>query len=88
MKAKAGVKKATVSWKKTAGATGYKVYRSTKKSSGYKLVKTVKSSKTTSFRNTKLAKKKTYYYKVKAYRTVDGRNVYSPYSSIVKVKTK
>lgn len=88
VKAKAGVKKATVSWKKTAGATGYKVYRSTKKSSGYKLVKTVKSSKTTSFRNTKLAKKKTYYYKVKAYRTVDGRNVYSPYSSIVKVKTK
>ena len=88
VKAKAGVKKATVSWKKTAGATGYKVYRSTKKSSGYKLVKTVKSSKTTSFKNTKLAKKKTYYYKVKAYRTVDGKIVKSPYSSIVKVKTK
>lgn len=88
VKAKAGVKKATVSWKKTAGATGYKVYRSTKKTSGYKLVKTVKGSRTTSFKNTKLAKKKTYYYKVKAYRTVDGKIVKSPYSSIVKVKTK
>lgn len=88
VKARAGVKKATVSWKKTAGAAGYKVYRSTKKSSGYKLVKTVKSSRTTSFSNTKLAKKKTYYYKIKAYRTVDGRNVYSSYSSAVKVKTK
>ncbi len=88
VKAKAGTKKATVSWKKTAGASGYKVYRSTKKSSGYKLVKTVKSGKTTSFSNTKLAKKKTYYYKVSAYRTVDGKAVSSSYSSVVKVKTK
>ena len=32
-----------------------------------------RSGKTTSFRNTRLAKK-IYYYKVKAYSTADGKN--------------
>lgn len=85
---KAGKKSITVKWKKVSGATGYKIYRSTKKSSGYKVVKTIKKGSTVSWKNTKLKKGKKYYYKVKAYRVVDKKNVYSSYSSLKYAKAK
>lgn len=89
VKAKAGKKAVTVSWSKTAGANGYTVYRCDPKSSKYKAVKTIKSSKTIKWTNSKLKKGKTYKYKVKAYRTVDGKKVYSTsYSKVVSAKTK
>lgn len=82
---KAGTKTATVSWKKVSGATGYEVYRATSKKGEYKRVKTTTS---TSYKNTKLTKNKTYYYKVRAYRVVSGKKVYSSYSSVQSVKIK
>ena len=54
----------------------------------YTLVKTVKSGDTTSYTNTSLTKGKTYYYKVKAYKVVNGSNIYSDYSSVKSVKVK
>ena len=86
--AKAGKKKITVSWKKIAGANGYVVYRATKKKGTYKVVKTMKKPATVTFTNNKLKKGKTYYYKVKAYRTVNGKKVYSAFSNIVSKKVK
>lgn len=77
-------KTATVTWKKVSGANGYEVYRSTSKKGNYKLVKTVTKGK--SYKDTKLSKGKTYYYKVRAYRNVNGEKVYGGYSSIEKVK--
>ena len=74
---KAGKKKVTVKWKKVAGASGYVIYRSVKKGSGFKAVKTIKKGGTVTFVNKKLKAKKTYYYKVKAYRLVSGKRVYS-----------
>lgn len=85
---KAGKKKATVSWKKVSGASGYKIYRSTKKSSGYKCVKTITKGSTVKYTNKSLKSKKTYYYKVRAYRTVSGKKVYSSYSAAKSVRTK
>ena len=82
-----GKKKATVKWSKVSGATGYKIYRSTKKSSGFKCVKTVSGS-TVKYVNTKLKSKKNYYYKVRAYKTVCGKTFYGGYSAVKKVKTK
>ncbi|MGN1133323.1 MAG: fibronectin type III domain-containing protein [Oscillospiraceae bacterium] len=67
----AGSKKATVKWNKVTGASGYKVYYKTA-SSGWKLLKTVNNS-TTSFTKTGLTKGKTYYFTVKAYRTINGK---------------
>lgn len=84
----AGTKKATVKWKKIDGANGYQVYRSTKQSSGFKLVKTIKKGSTVSFTNKKLKKGTTYYFKVRAYRTVSGKKVYSSYSAVKSVKVK
>ena len=87
-KVTAGSKKATVNWKKVNEATGYEVYMSTKKSSGYKRIKLVTSNKTLKYTKTKLTKKKTYYFKVRTYRTVNGKKVYSSYSSVKSVKVK
>ena len=88
VKLAAGKKSVTVKWNKISGATGYKIYRSTKKNSGYKVVKTIKKGSTVSWKNTKLKKGKRYYYKVKAYRAVNKKNVYSSYSSLKYVKAK
>lgn len=78
---------ATVSWKKSVGASGYEVYRATKKTGKYTKVATVKSTKT-SYTNKKLKSKKGYYYKVRAYKTINGKKVYSGWSGIRGVKVK
>jgi uncharacterized repeat protein (TIGR02543 family) len=51
-------------------ATGYEIYRSEKKSSGYKKIKALKAL---SYTNTGLAAGRTYYYKIRAYRTAGGK---------------
>ena len=84
----AGKKKATVKWGRVTGASGYVIYRSTKKSSGYKAVKTITRGGTVSFTNKKLKKGKRYYFKIRAYRTVSGKRVYSTYSAVKSVKVK
>ena len=80
VKAKAGKKSARVSWAKTAGASGYKVYRATKKKGKYKAVKTIKNGRTVKFTNKKLKKGRKYFYKVKAYRNVGKKKVYSSFT--------
>lgn len=81
-------KTATVSWKKVKGATGYVVYRSTKKNGKYKAVKTITKGSTTKYVNKKLKKKKTYYYKVRAVKKSGNKKIYSAYSKVVSVKIK
>lgn len=51
VKAKAGRKQASISWKKTAGAGGYKVYRAVKKNGKYKTVKTITKASTVKYTN-------------------------------------
>lgn len=78
---------ATIKWVGVNGAHGYKIYRSTTgKDGSFKLIKTVKKVK--QFKNTGLKKGKTYYYKVKAYRVVGGKNVYGALSKPWGVKIK
>lgn len=84
----AGSRSVTVRWNKIAGANGYKIYRATSKNGKYTCVKTIKKGGTISWKNTKLKKGKRYYYKVKAYRIVDKKNVYSSYSSKKYIKSK
>ncbi len=77
----------TVKWNKVSGASGYEVYRSTSKNGSYKKVTTIKKGSTTSYNDKDLKAGKTYYYKVRAYKSVDGKKGYSSYSSIVSGKT-
>lgn len=67
-----------ISWNAIDGATGYKIYRATSKTGKYSYIKTTTS---TSYINKSLITGKTYYYKVRAYKTVSGSNVYSYYST-------
>ena len=88
VKLKAKKKKITISWNRIGGVDGYEIFRSLKKSSGYKKIKTAKKAVITSYTNKKLVKKKKYYYKVRAYKKVNGKKVYSSYSSPKSVKAK
>lgn len=81
-------KKAQVSWGKVSGASGYVIYRATSQKGSYQKVATVTKGSTTSYTNTGLTSQRTYYYKVRAYSTVDGKNVYSSYSGIVSVQVR
>ena len=83
LKAVGGKGKITISWKTAKNADGYIIYRSDKQKSGYKKIATVKGSKKTSYINKNLKKGSKYYYKIKAYRVVDGNKVLSKkYSSV------
>ena len=75
-------KKMLIKWGKVSSASGYEVYMSTKKSSGFKKIYT---GAKTSYTKSSLKKGKNYYFKVRTYKTVDGKKVYSAYS---KVKNK
>lgn len=81
----------TAKWKKQATqVTGYQVqYSKSKKFTGKTTkVKTVSGAKKTSKKITKLSKKKTYYVRVRTYKTVKGVKYYSAWSKAKKVKTK
>ena len=79
---------ATVKIKKSVGATGYRIAYSKDKTfkTGVKYV-TVKASKLTATIK-KLTGGKVYYFKVRAYKTVSGKNYYGPYSAVKKVTIK
>lgn len=81
-------KKATIKWNKVLGASGYKVYSATSSDGTYSLKKTITSINTLSYTNTNLVSGKTYYYKVRAYRNVNGKVVYGPYSAVKSQKIK
>ncbi len=72
-------KKATLSWKKVNGASGYVVYRKTN-NGRWQIVKKITKRNITSFTDKKLSKGKKYTYTVRAYRTVGKKNIYSGYN--------
>lgn len=84
----AGSQKAVLKWSGVKGANGYVVYRSDSKNGTYETVKNIKGANTLIYTNGKLQSKKTYYYKVRAYRIVSGKRIYSSYSSVKRVTVK
>ena len=83
VKATAGAGKVTLSWSKVSGATGYVVYMMDEFGDYEK----VGSTKGTSYTKKSLKKGKTYKFRVKAYKKVDGKYIYSGYKTYsVKVK--
>lgn len=60
---------------------GYEIRRSLQKSKGYG-TKSFAQTKKTQYTNTKALKKgKTYYYKVRGYKLIDGKKVYTEWSN-------
>lgn len=74
----------SLAWEKTNGITGYEIYYSTKKSSGYQKLAGISAKKTEY--SAKLSSGKTYYFKVRSYKTVNGTKYYSAYSTVDSIK--
>lgn len=84
---KAGKGRITASWKSVSGATGYRIYRASAKNGKFVLVKDSRG-KAKSYTSTKLQNKKTYYYRLRAYRVMDGKKIYSNYTKVKNIQTK
>lgn len=76
-------KKLTVSWDAQDSAKGYIVYRSDKKNGTYERIGKVTGGDNTEYTDAAAKQGQTYYYKVRAYRSVSGSVYYSDYSSAV-----
>ena len=75
-----------LSWTKISKrTTGYEIYMSTSKNGTYTLVGTTSNK---SFSKGNLTKGKTYYFKVRAYRSVDNTKIYSSYSTVKSIVCK
>ena len=82
---KAGKKSFTAKTKKLSGINGYQIRYSVKKNmKKSKTVTTKKTSKTVK----KLISKKKYYVQVRAYKTVNGKKVFSSWSKVKNITTK
>ena len=88
-KVKAAKKAVSVEWKKVSGVKGYQVEVAIdKKFKKNKKTATVKKQKTTKVTIKKLKAKKKYYVRIRTYKTVKGKKIYSSWSKVKKVKTK
>lgn len=79
-------KAAAISWKAVSGASGYDVYYGTSKSKVTS--KVVTGTTKLSVNKTKLVSGRTYYFRARAYRVVNGKKVYGAYSAVKSVKVK
>ena len=82
-------KRMLVKWGKNTKATGYQIQYSTSSTfaSGKKTV-TVKGAANVSKTISSLTAKKKYYVRVRAYKTVSGKNYYSAWSAVKNVTSK
>lgn len=84
-----GKKKFTVTWAKVSGVKGYQIqYSSDKKFKKNNKSVTVTKQKTTKATVKKLKSKKKYYVRVRTYKTVNGKKIYSSWSKVKSVKAK
>ena len=83
-----GTKKLKVSWKTQTGVSGYQIQYGTKSNFKGAKTKLVSGSSKKSVTLTGLSKKKTYYVRIRAYKTISGKKYYGSWSSKKKIKTK
>ena len=87
---KKGKKSFVAAWKKVSGAKGYQIQYSTSKKFTKSTTKTKTISKASTLKTTvkSLKSKRTYYVRIRAYKTSASTKVYSKWSSAKSVKTK
>jgi len=71
----------SLSWSRTKNTKGYEVFRAAKKNGKYRRIKTTTSR---TFRDTKRKAGKSFFYKVRAFRTVKNKRVYGSFSTVKK----
>lgn len=73
--------------KKDSKTTGYKIYMSTSKNGKYARIRTLDKN-VTSYTKKGLKANKTYYFKIRAYRTVNGQQIFSNYTEVLSIKVR
>ena len=80
--------KLRLSWEPMSGVDGYQIYRATAKSGKYAKIATVKGASSATYTDTGRTCGTRYYYKLRAYKKIGGKTVYSKYSSILSAYAK
>ena len=86
--ASASYDKLRISWEPMSGVDGYQIYRATSKSGKYAKIATVKGASSATYTNTGRTCGTRYYYKLRAYKKIGGKTVYSKYSAILSAYAK
>ena len=79
--------KIKLTWDKISGASGYEIQRYNPSTGKYVKIKTIKKGSTVSYTNSGLASGLTYKYKMRSYKTVKGKKIYSYYCPAKSAKT-
>ena len=77
-----------ISWDKVDNVDGYRIYRLDPSTNVYTLVDTIYGENITSYTHDSRVSATSYYYRVKAFKYLNGMNRYSDYSSTLKATTK
>ena len=77
--------KTKLSWTDISGESGYQVAVYSNKTCTKKVTVTTTTGK---YKTIAAKKNVTYYYKVRAYKTVDGKKIYAPWSDLIVYKLK
>ena len=80
--------KAVINWKKTTGAVGYYIYRSTSANGKFSKIKAVARGNTLKYTDKSVKKNKKYYYKVVPYGKIKGKKLTGTYSAVKKIVIK
>ena len=78
--------KIKLTWEPLSGVDDYQIYRATSKSGTYSKVNSITGASKSTYINGSRTCGKTYYYKVRAYKKIGGKTVYSKYSSVMSGK--
>lgn len=70
-----------IKWKKVKGASGYQIVRRTGKKGKFKKIATIKKGGTVIYKDKKAKSGKKYYYKVRAFKKVNGKTINGAYSA-------
>lgn len=80
--------KLRLSWEPLSGVDGYQIYRATSKSGKYAKIATVKGASSATYTDTGRTCGTRYYYKLRAYKKIGRKTVYSKYSTILSAYAK
>lgn len=73
----------SVKWNTLSDVTGYELYRAVETDGSYSFLKRITSNTVDYFSNVSLTPSTVYYYKIRSYKTVDKKRIYSAFSSPV-----
>ena len=75
---------ARIHWKKDSKVDGYRIYMRTGKTGEYVRIKTIKDANITRYVKGRLDPDTKYYFKIRSYKTVNGKKVWSNFSNTIR----